>query len=106
MGDGGAAEDPIRLQNHLRRREMSEGTTRDGMRRAEDPLADARRRGTDARQRLMEDAGDPLRLGEAAERLGISARAVTGRRRRGTIFAVPAPTGEWVFPACQLDALA
>ena len=83
---------------------MSEGTTRDGMRRVEDPLADARRRGADARQRLIEDASGPLRLGEAAERLGISSRAVTGRRMRGTIPAVPAPTGKWVYPACPFDA--
>lgn len=66
-----------------------------------DPLASARTRGIGARERLIERAGGVLRLGEAAERLGVSPQAVTGRRTRGTILAVPMPNGEWVYPACQ-----
>lgn len=66
-----------------------------------DPLASARLRGVDTRRRLMEDAGGLLRLGEAAERLGVTPQAVTGRRTRGTIFAVPAANGEWLYPVCQ-----
>jgi hypothetical protein len=66
-----------------------------------DPLAGARVRGVAARERLIEKAGGVLRLGEAAERLGVTPQAVTGRRLRGTILAVPMPNGEWVYPACQ-----
>lgn len=66
-----------------------------------DPLAAARLRGVKARQRLIEDAGGLLRLSEAAERLGVTPQAVTGRRRRGTILAVPAANGEWLYPVCQ-----
>lgn len=66
-----------------------------------DPLAAARVRGISARERLIERAGGLLRLGEAAERLGITPQAVTGRRTRETILAVPMPNGEWVYPACQ-----
>jgi hypothetical protein len=66
-----------------------------------DPLASARIRGIAARERLIERAGGLLRLGEAAERLGVTPQAVTGRRTRETILAVPLPNGEWVYPACQ-----
>ena len=66
-----------------------------------DPLAAARARGIGAREALIEKAGGVLRLADAAERLGVSPQAVTGRRTRGTILAVPMPNGEWVYPACQ-----
>lgn len=66
-----------------------------------DPLAAARVRGIVARERLIERSGGLLRLGEAAERLGVTPQAVTGRRGRKTILAVPMPNGEWVYPACQ-----
>jgi hypothetical protein len=66
-----------------------------------DPLAPARARGIAARERLIERSGGLLRLGEAAERLGVTVQAVTGRRSRDTILAVPLPNGEWVYPACQ-----
>lgn len=66
-----------------------------------DPLTPARVRGFAARERLIDRAGGLLRLGEAAERLGVTTQAVTGRRSRETILAVPMPNGEWVYPACQ-----
>ncbi len=66
-----------------------------------DPLAAARLRGVDTRQRMIEDAGGLLRLSEAAERLGVTPQAVAGRRTRGTILAVPAANGEWLYPVCQ-----
>lgn len=66
-----------------------------------DPLAPARVRGIAARERLIERAGGLLRLGEVAERLGVTTQAVNGRRSRKTILAVPMPNGEWVYPACQ-----
>lgn len=66
-----------------------------------DPLVPARVRGIGARERLIDRAGGLLRLGEAAERLGVTTQAVNGRRVRDTILAVPMPNGEWVYPACQ-----
>lgn len=66
-----------------------------------DPLAAARIRGLAARERLIDRAGGLLRVGEAAERLGVSTQAVNGRRSRKTILAIPMPNGEWVYPACQ-----
>lgn len=66
-----------------------------------DPLAAARARGIAAREQLIEKAGGILRLAEAADRLGVSPQAVTGRRSRHTILAVPMPNGEWVYPVCQ-----
>ena len=66
-----------------------------------DPLFLALLRGERARTRLIEDAGGLARLSEAAERLGVTSQAVTGRRTRGTILAVPAANGEWLYPVCQ-----
>lgn len=67
-----------------------------------DPLAAARARGVAARERLVHRAGGLLRVSEARERLGVSStQAVQARRSRGTILAVPAPSGEWMYPACQ-----
>jgi hypothetical protein len=66
-----------------------------------DPLASARARGIASRERLVEKAGGLLRLAEAAETLGVTPQAVTGRRSRGTVLAVPMPNGEWMYPAAQ-----
>jgi hypothetical protein len=66
-----------------------------------DPLAAARARGVDARENLLRRAGGVLRLGDVARRLGVTPQAVSGRRGRGTILAVPLPSGEMVYPACQ-----
>jgi hypothetical protein len=68
-----------------------------------DPLTAARARGVDAREGLVRRAGGVLRLGEVAERLGVSPQAVSGRRSRGSILAVPLPGGEMVYPACQFS---
>lgn len=69
--------------------------------RVGDPLAAARVRGIAAREKLIERAGGLLRVSEAAARLGVTPQAVSGRRTRGTILAVPIPSGEWLYPACQ-----
>jgi hypothetical protein len=66
-----------------------------------DPLSAARTRGIGSREALIDKAGGLLRLAEAAEKLGITTQAVSGRRNRGTILAVPMPNGEWVYPVCQ-----
>jgi hypothetical protein len=66
-----------------------------------DPLAGARLRGVEAREQLIDEAGGLLRLSQVADRLGVTPQAVTGRRLRETILAVPMPNGEWVYPACQ-----
>lgn len=68
---------------------------------AHDPLAAARARGAAARERLVSRTGPLLRVGEVAERLGVSAQAVQARRGRGTLLAVPLPNGEHVYPALQ-----
>lgn len=73
-----------------------------GMEGARDPLAAARARGVAARERLVQRAGGLLRVSEARGRLGVSStQAVQARRSRGTILAVPAASGEWMYPACQ-----
>ncbi|HEX2078531.1 MAG TPA: hypothetical protein VHG08_12505 [Longimicrobium sp.] len=69
--------------------------------RAEDPLAQARARGAQAKGELLRRAGGGLRLGQAAQRLGVSPQAVHARRKRGTLLAVPQANGEWLYPACQ-----
>lgn len=66
-----------------------------------DPLSAARVRALASREQLIEKAGGVLRLAEAARRLGVKPQAVSSRRSRGTILAVPMPNGEWVYPACQ-----
>ena len=68
---------------------------------ASDPLRRARLRGVRARAELIAAAGGVLRLKEAAERLGVSPQAVTGRRQRGTILAVELPNGEAAYPVIQ-----
>ncbi len=68
-----------------------------------DPLAPARVRGLAARERLIDRAGGLLRLREAAKRLDVTTQAVSGRRSRDTILAVPMPNGEWVYPVCQFS---
>lgn len=68
---------------------------------AADPLASARARGAQAKGELLRQAGGALRLGEAAQRLGVSPQAVHARRKRGTLLAVPQANGEWLYPACQ-----
>lgn len=68
-----------------------------------DPLAAARVRGIAAREGLIERSGGLLRLSEAAARLGVTTQAVSARRSRDTILAVPLPNGEWVYPVCQFE---
>jgi hypothetical protein len=68
---------------------------------AGDPLAAARARGAQAKGDLLRRSGGGLRLGQAAQRLGVSPQAVHARRKRGTLLAVPQANGEWLYPACQ-----
>ena len=68
---------------------------------AQDLLAPARARGAQAKGELLRRAGGGLRLGQAAQRLGVSPQAVHARRKRGTLLAVPQANGEWLYPACQ-----
>lgn len=71
--------------------------------RARDPLARARARAVEIKQRLLEDAGGALGAGEVAELLGVTPQAVHQRRHRGTLLAVPRPNGSWAYPAAQFD---
>jgi hypothetical protein len=66
-----------------------------------DPLAAARARGAQIKVELLRNAGGGLRLGEAAQQLGVSPQAVHARRKRGTLLAVPQANGEWLYPLCQ-----
>ncbi len=71
---------------------------------AGDPLAVARARGAQAKGELLRRAGGGLRLGQAAQQLGVSPQAVHARRKRGTLLAVPQANGEWLYPACQFGS--
>ncbi len=66
-----------------------------------DPLAAARARGAAVRDDLLEKAGGALRVSEVAALMDVSRAAISARRTRGTVLAVPLPTGEHVYPACQ-----
>lgn len=66
-----------------------------------DPLAAARARGAAVREDLLEKAGGALRVSEVAALMNVSRAAISARRTRGTLLAVPLPTGEHVYPACQ-----
>jgi len=68
---------------------------------AADPLARARARGARGKTELLARAGGALRVGQAAQRLGVSAQAVQARRKRGTLLAVAQSNGEFLYPACQ-----
>lgn len=68
-----------------------------------DPLVGARIRGIVSREQLIEEAGGLLQPKEAAARLGVTPRSLTGRRSRGEILAVSAGPDTWEYPACQFD---
>lgn len=68
-----------------------------------DPLARAKARGVEVRRRLLEDAGGGYEVGEVAEMLGVTPAAVHQRRQRGTLLAVRAANGQWLYPAFQFE---
>jgi hypothetical protein len=66
-----------------------------------DPLAEAMARGVIVKQELLRSAQGGLTSSQAAAALGISRQAVDKRRSRHTLLAVPAGSGEYLYPACQ-----
>ncbi len=68
---------------------------------AEDPLADARLRGLEAKVRLLEDEGGTLSADEAAASLRISREAVNQRRRSGKLLALSTGRRGYRYPVWQ-----
>src|SRR6266567_8560199 len=66
-----------------------------------DPLAEAMARGVAVKQELLGRAGGGLTSSQVARALGITRQAVDKRRRRRALLAVPAGSGEYLYPACQ-----
>lgn len=67
----------------------------------EDPLAEARLRGLEARKRLLEAEGGTLRGQQVASLLNISRQAAYKRYRAGRLLAVNCGRHGFVFPAWQ-----
>lgn len=70
---------------------------------ARDPLGRAKARSLEVRRRLLEEAGGAYEVSAVAEFLGITPAAVHQRRHRGTLLAIRAPNGQWVYPAFQFE---
>jgi hypothetical protein len=68
----------------------------------DDPLAQARLRGIEARQRLLTAEGGALGVQEVAAHLNISRQAVYKRFRAGRLLAVDSGRHGQAFPAWQL----
>jgi hypothetical protein len=68
---------------------------------AEDPLADARLRGLEAKVRLLEDEGGTFSADEAASMLGVSREAVNQRRRSGKLLALSTGRRGYRYPVWQ-----
>ena len=70
----------------------------------EDPLAEARLRGIEARQRLLTAEGGALGVQEAASLLNLSRQAVYKRFRAGKLLAVDCGRHGYAFPAWQFSS--
>lgn len=68
---------------------------------ADDPLADARLRGLEARVQLLDAEGGTLSADQAAAQLGISREAVNQRRRSGKLLALSTGRRGYRYPAWQ-----
>jgi len=68
-----------------------------------DPLAPARLRGLEVRQRLLEAEGGVLTAGEVGSTLGITRQAVDNRRKRKTLIAVQLGKRGYRYPAWQFS---
>lgn len=69
--------------------------------RRSDPLAPARLRGIEARQRLIDAEGGILSAAEVAKFLGISRQAVDKRRRLGRLLGLQRGRRGYAYPAWQ-----
>jgi hypothetical protein len=70
---------------------------------AVDPLAEAKARAIQAEAELLEAAGGTLTADDVAQLLGITRQAVERRRDRGTVLALRASGGMFVYPVCQFQ---
>lgn len=70
---------------------------------ARDPLGRAKARGMEVRRRLLDEAGGAYTVSDVADLLGVTPAAVHQRRQRGTLLAVRAANGQWLYPAFQFD---
>jgi hypothetical protein len=68
----------------------------------DDPLAEARLRGLDIRERLLQAEGGVFTSEQVARHLGISRQAVDKRRRAGRLLAFSTGRRGYVYPAWQL----
>jgi hypothetical protein len=66
-----------------------------------DPLADARRRGTAAKQRLLRVEGEPLSGSAVAAHLEITEADVAQRRRDGRLLGIATDDNDYVYPVWQ-----
>ncbi len=69
-----------------------------------DPLAPARLRGLQVRERLLASEGGTLTAEEAAQILGVSRQAIDNRRKRGGLLAVQLGRRGYRYPAWQFSA--
>lgn len=69
----------------------------------EDPLAQARLRGLEARQQLLEAEGGPLRVEEVARLLRITRQAIDKRRRAGRLLGVRIGQRGYAYPSWQFS---
>ena len=67
----------------------------------EDPLAPARVRGLQARERLLTEYGGTLRAPEVAGQLRLTRQAIDRSRRQGTLLALSAGRHGFLYPAWQ-----
>lgn len=68
-----------------------------------DPLAEARLRGLEIRERLLQAEGGTLSVEHVAKLLGITRQAVDKQRRAGRLLALPIGHHRYAYPAWQLD---
>jgi hypothetical protein len=68
---------------------------------AVDPFVQAMARGVAVKRELLTGAGGGLTSSQVASALGITRQAVDKRRIRRALLAVPAGSGEYLYPACQ-----
>lgn len=66
-----------------------------------DPLASARMRAVRVKRELLTEAGGAWSTSDVARFLGVTPQAVHGRRARGTLLAVRAANGDFMYPAAQ-----
>jgi hypothetical protein len=84
-------------------RALSDPAAMEELRRA-DPLAPARLRGIEARQRLLGAEGGTLSVAEAAKILGVTRQAVDKRRRAGRLIGLQRGRRGYAYPAWQFTA--